>query len=66
VNVRDDSGKTPLHYASLDGNLDIVKYLVNKGADVNVRDDRGNIPLDYVKQKDLDIRKYLKKNGAKK
>jgi len=30
---------TPLHYASERGNTDVVKMLLEKGADVNVKDE---------------------------
>lgn len=34
----DGEGRTALHYASLNGHLQIVKEIVNSGAKVNVRD----------------------------
>ena len=32
---------TPLHAASFRGNIETVKYIVEKGADVNIKDDQG-------------------------
>jgi len=34
VNARTSAGRTPLIFAAQDGRLDMVKYLVGKGADV--------------------------------
>lgn len=34
----DNYGQTPLFYASREGNLQIVKQLVAKGANTNIRD----------------------------
>jgi ankyrin repeat protein len=42
VNARDADRKTALHHAATAGNLDVVKLLVERGADVSVRD-RWNI-----------------------
>jgi ankyrin repeat protein len=36
INAAIDQGKTALHIASLDGNLELVKFLVSQGADINV------------------------------
>ena len=33
--------KTPLHWAAEEGHVDIVRYLVDKGADFNIKDQRG-------------------------
>lgn len=33
INNRDNHGNTPLHMASLQGNRNIIKYLLNKYAD---------------------------------
>jgi hypothetical protein len=37
--------RTALHYASAVGNIDLVKFLIQKGADVNIKDSVGNTPL---------------------
>lgn len=33
--------KTPLHLAAVEGHVDTVKYLVNKGVDINIKDING-------------------------
>ena len=38
IDISDDRGLTPLHYAVMEGQYDIVKFLIAKGADVNVKD----------------------------
>ena len=43
-NVRDERGKTPLHYAVLEGPT-MVKFLLEHGADPDVADDYGVTPL---------------------
>lgn len=45
VNARDKDGRTPLHWACLGVHLEIVKFLVDKGADVNVEDSNKMVPL---------------------
>jgi len=36
VNTPDESGVLPLHQAVRQGNIDIVKFLVEQGANVNI------------------------------
>jgi ankyrin repeat protein len=36
---------TPLNYAAANGNADIIRLMVEEGADVNQVDVRGNTPL---------------------
>lgn len=40
VNVADKRGITPLHNSCYSNNLDIVQYLVSKGANVQAKDHR--------------------------
>ena len=42
VNTKDDSGWAPLHLAAEEGQIETVKYLVEKGADVAEAQTRKN------------------------
>ena len=53
----------PLYFASSYGDLSMVKYLVDNGADVNIIDAEGNTPL-MESVKYPDICRYLLENGA--
>ena len=44
-NAADNLRNTPLHHAAFNGHLDIVKYLVEQGANREARDDQNNTPL---------------------
>ena len=46
VRLRDPNGRTPLHRAVLTGNLDMVRYLLDHGAEVDALHPSGNV---YVK-----------------
>ena len=62
---RIDTYFTPLNFASLEGKTDIVKYLVDKGADINTRDREGSIPLQNAAIKGyLDIVIILVEKGS--
>ena len=47
LNRFDDLGKTPLHYAVRDNRLEVVKRLIEAGANVNAHDEHviGDTPL---------------------
>jgi ankyrin repeat protein len=45
INARDKEGRTPLHWACRGVHLEIVRFLVDKGADVNVEDYNKIVPL---------------------
>ena len=65
LNVKDEWNKTPLHYASFKGYLDIVRILINNRVDVDVVDEWGRTPLHYASMKGyLDIVKILIESGA--
>jgi ankyrin repeat protein len=60
VKAVDVYGNTPLHRASQNGHLDVVKYLVEKGADFQAVDKVGDTPLhDASYYGKLDVVKYL-------
>ncbi len=48
TNIKDDSGRTPLHLAALTGNPRFIQMLIHYGADVSIKDTDGNIPLHLV------------------
>ena len=65
VNARDEYKCTALHWASENGHLDIVKYLVESGADINAKDYSGWTPLHVAAWNGrLDVVKYLLKHEA--
>lgn len=45
INARNEDQRTPLHFAALLRNLDLITSLVNAGAELNVQDSDGNSPL---------------------
>lgn len=61
VNKKDERGKTPLMYAILFNQPQIVAYLIKKGADCNAKDVKGNSISDYAeKSKSEEIIKLVK------
>jgi hypothetical protein len=50
VNVRDDNGVTPLHWAAVNGHVNCCRVLISSGAQVNalVHDTDHDTPLDYA------------------
>ncbi len=54
-----------LAFAVIDGNLDVVKLTLSRGADINAKDKHGWTPLFHaVKHGELEIASYLLENGA--
>jgi ankyrin repeat protein len=67
LNRFDELGKTPLHYAVQENHLEVVKWLLDAGANVNAHDERviGNTPLrDYVHECTFEMAKCLIDAGA--
>ncbi|GMM56739.1 Hos4 protein [Maudiozyma humilis] len=67
VNDQDNAGNTPLHEAALNGHLEVVRVLVEHGADPNVRSYEmfGDTPLiDASANGHLDVVSYLLAHGA--
>ncbi len=64
VFIRNKQGQTPLHIAIKLNRLDMVKLLIEKGAEVNAKDFFDKTPLDFaVDEKVIEL---LAKNGATK
>lgn len=64
-NSHDSSKRYPIHLATVNGNLEIIKLLIENGADPNVQDNEGNTPL--IKSLECGhehLVKYLLSNGA--
>lgn len=65
VNYPDFDGNTPLHYATMNNNLNAVEYLLENGANTNVKNKDGITPLHIaVKTKNYDIVAKLLSFGA--
>ena len=62
INVKDNDGWTPLHFAAAFGSLDIVKFLVNNEAKINHSDAPALILA--VRGGHFDVVKYLVNAGA--
>jgi len=62
LNQGDYDKRTCLHLAAGGGHLDVVKYLIDSGADVNVTDRWGATPLNDAK--DVKVIDYLVQHGA--
>jgi ankyrin repeat protein len=46
--------RTPLHYAARNGAVDIVKEMLERGADPTIRDHKGKTPLDLAREEGHD------------
>lgn len=59
--------RKPLHYAAENGNINIAKLLLDKGAIVNARDNNGITPyMVALEERDLDMIGLLSSRGGKK
>lgn len=65
ANLQDSSGRTALHRAASNGDLRLVKCLINEGAYINMTDDKGWTPLHSAALRNrTDIAKLLINHGA--
>ncbi|XP_037461978.1 putative ankyrin repeat protein RF_0381 [Triticum dicoccoides] len=48
VDSASKTGETPMFYAALAGKVQVMRYLLDRGADPAVRDDNGSTPLHYA------------------
>lgn len=60
-----EDGSTALHFAAYYNQLDIIKYLIENGADVNITDSKGQTPFDLAASQNLpEVTEYLLLQGA--
>ena len=59
VNCKDNDGWTPLHWSSYNGHLNVVKYLIEHGADWFIKNDDNKYFIDYLSDKNKNIIKKL-------
>lgn len=60
LNVQDENGLTPLMAAVQEGNLEMVEYLIDQGADVLLKNKNGQTAIDIATQEGQDdIKRYL-------
>jgi ankyrin repeat protein len=65
VDSRDGNGLTPLHYAAREGNVDLINYLVDKGAKLELKTAQAKTPLHLAAMNDRgDAVAVLLKRGA--
>lgn len=65
VDERDADGRTALHHAAIQGDLDIFQLLIEMGADPNASDSNGWTPLHFASQNcNCDIASLLLKLGS--
>ncbi|KMT09008.1 hypothetical protein BVRB_6g137160 isoform A [Beta vulgaris subsp. vulgaris] len=65
INDKDNHGRTPIHFASISGNVDVLLLLITHGADVNMTNFFGKTGLHYAAKRGwLPIAKTLVLVGA--
>lgn len=63
--AEDRAGRTALHFAALEKNLETVRVLVGLGADIQAFDDTGSNAIFYAaKNDDVEMLKFFVANGA--
>ncbi|CAF2507072.1 unnamed protein product [Rotaria sp. Silwood2] len=50
LNTLDQSGWSSMHLAAGHNNIDMLKLLLDKGADINIKDSQGNTPLAWARE----------------
>jgi hypothetical protein len=72
INARNNEGRTPLHMATLVGQIEVIRVLLGHGADVGAEDKQGKTPFSLAKEygryeimKRDEIMKLLSERGAK-
>jgi ankyrin repeat protein len=67
INAQDDEGRTALHYAVMSTNNYLVRYLVERGAEINLWDNQIYTPLDIAEIQlgfEHSVTAYLREKGG--
>lgn len=65
MNAKRYDGKTALMYAASDNAIDVVRLLIESGADVNAKNNDGLTALMYAEEEDAaEVMELLKAAGA--
>lgn len=66
INAVDQRGITPLHNACFSSNVDIARYLVDKGSNIQAKDTKGLTPLEWASWKGATavVQYLLEKNAT--
>jgi len=65
INAKNNSGSTPLYYAILNNQKEMVELLVESGADVNAKNNYNQTPIKASYDRNNEIKEYLLNHGAK-
>ncbi len=55
VNQKDSQGQTPLHLASSQGSIEIIRLLCYYGADLDIQNDNGELPVDLAASQQVQL-----------
>ncbi len=65
INLRDNYGWAPLHYAAREGRIENVERMITEGVNINIRSIMGQSPLNAADEMKQDkVRALLIENGA--
>ena len=65
VNAKDNDSNTPLHYAAMEGRIELATLLIERGAEINPISGYNETPIDIAHEySETDMIAFLKTKGA--
>ncbi len=64
IDKKDSDGDTVLSVAAINGQVDVIDYLINNGAEINSKNNRGYTIFSFATKLSHEVNKTLVKNGA--